>query len=40
MRGSWDDLKRWVAKNWDVVVDAAARRLGEGVRGELETLKE
>jgi hypothetical protein len=36
---SWDDLKRWVAKNWDIVVDAAARRLGEGVRGELEKLR-
>jgi hypothetical protein len=36
---SWDDLKRWVAKNWDVVVDAAARRLGEGVKGELEALR-
>jgi hypothetical protein len=33
---SWDDLKRWVAKNWDVVVEAAVKRLGEGVRGELE----
>jgi hypothetical protein len=37
---SWDDLKRWVAKNWDVVVDAAARRLGEGIRGELVALKD
>jgi hypothetical protein len=37
---SWDDLKRWVAKNWDVVVDAAVRRLGEEVRGELETLRD
>ncbi len=36
---SWDDLKRWVAKNWDVVVDAAVRRLGEGVRSELEALR-
>jgi hypothetical protein len=36
---SWDGLKRWVAENWDVVVDAAARRLGEGVRSELEALK-
>jgi hypothetical protein len=36
---SWDDLKQWVAENWDVVVDAAVRRLGEGVRGELEALK-
>jgi hypothetical protein len=37
---SWDDLKRWVAKNWDVVVDATARRLGEGIRGELVALKD
>ncbi len=37
---SWDDLKRWVAKNWDVVVEAAVKRLGEGVRGELETLRD
>jgi hypothetical protein len=36
---SWDDLKRWVAKKWDIVVDAAARRLGEEVRGELEALR-
>ncbi len=25
--GSWDGLKQWVAKNWDVVVDAAVSRL-------------
>jgi hypothetical protein len=37
---SWDRLKRWVAENWDVVVDAAVRRLGEGVRGELEALRD
>jgi len=37
---SWDGLKRWVVENWDVVVDAAARRLGEGVRGELEALRD
>jgi hypothetical protein len=36
---SWDDLKRWVAKNWDVVVNAAVKRLGEEVRSELEALK-
>ena len=36
---SWDDLKQWVAKNWDVVVDAAVKRLGEEVRGELEVLR-
>jgi hypothetical protein len=36
---SWDGLKRWVAKNWDVVVDAAARRLGRNVRSELEALR-
>jgi hypothetical protein len=35
---SWDDLKRWVAKNWGIVVDAAARRLGGNVRSELEAL--
>ncbi len=37
---SWDDLKRWVAKNWDVVVEAAVRRLGEGVRSKLEALRD
>jgi hypothetical protein len=37
---SWDGLKRWVVENWGVVVDAAVRRLGEEVRGELETLRE
>jgi hypothetical protein len=37
---SWDGLKRWVVENWDVVVDAAVRRLGEGVRGELEALRD
>jgi hypothetical protein len=37
---SWDDLKRWVAKNWDIVVDAAVKRLGEEVRSELETLRD
>ncbi|NAZ33658.1 MAG: hypothetical protein GU356_05170 [Pyrobaculum sp.] len=37
--GSWDDLKRWVAGHWGIVVDAAARRLSEGVRGELEALR-
>ncbi|MEM4651889.1 MAG: PaRep2b protein, partial [Pyrobaculum sp.] len=36
---SWEGLKQWVAKNWDVVVDAAVRRLGEGVRCELEALR-
>jgi hypothetical protein len=36
---SWEGLKQWVAKNWDVVVDAAVRRLGEEVRGELEALR-
>jgi hypothetical protein len=25
---SWDGLKQWVAKNWDVVVDAAVKRAG------------
>jgi hypothetical protein len=37
---SWDGLKRWVVENWDVVVDAAVRRLGEEVRGELEALRD
>jgi len=37
---SWDGLKQWVAENWDVVVDAAVRRLGEEVRGELEALRD
>jgi hypothetical protein len=37
---SWEGLKRWVVENWDVVVDAAVRRLGEGVRGELEALRD
>jgi hypothetical protein len=37
---SWDGLKRWVAEHWDVVVDAAARRLGEEVRSVLETLRD
>jgi hypothetical protein len=37
---SWDGLKRWVVGHWDVVVDAAVRRLGEGVRSELEVLRD
>jgi hypothetical protein len=37
--GSWEGLKQRVGEHWDVVVDAAARRLGEGVRGELEALR-
>jgi hypothetical protein len=37
---SWDDLKRWVADHWGIVVEAAVRRLGEGVRSELETLRD
>ena len=36
---SWEGLKQWVVENWDVVVEAAVRRLGEGVRSELETLR-
>jgi hypothetical protein len=35
----WNSLKRWVAKNWDIVVDAAVKRLGEEVRSELEALR-
>jgi hypothetical protein len=27
--GSWEGLKQWVVENWDVVMDAAVRRLGE-----------
>jgi hypothetical protein len=37
---SWDDLKRWVAGHWGIVVDAAVKRLGEGVRSELEALRD
>ena len=37
---SWDGLKRWVVENWDVVVDAAAGRLGEEVRSELNALRD
>jgi hypothetical protein len=36
---SWKELKQWVVENWDVVVEAAARRLGEGVKSELEKLR-
>jgi hypothetical protein len=38
--GSWEGLKRWVVENWSIVVDAAVRRLGEEVRGELEALRD
>ena len=38
--GSWEGLKQRVVENWDVVVDAAVRRLGGGVRSELETLRD
>jgi hypothetical protein len=38
--GSWDGLKSWVVKNWSIVVEAAVSRLGEGIRGELEALKD
>jgi hypothetical protein len=31
---SWDELKRWVAGRWDVVVDAAVSRLREVLTGE------
>jgi len=31
---SWDDLKRWVADRWDVVVDAAVSRLREVLKEE------
>jgi hypothetical protein len=36
---SWEGLKQWVAGHWEVVVGAAVRRLGEGVRSELEALR-
>jgi hypothetical protein len=38
--GNWDGLKGWVVENWDVVVDAAVKRLGGDVRGELEALRD
>jgi len=37
---SWERLKQWVAKNWDIVVEAAVRRLGVDVRSELEALRD
>jgi len=37
---SWDELRRWVVENWGIGVEAAVRRLGEGVRGELEALRD
>ena len=37
---SWEGLKQWVAENWDVVVDAAVKRLGEEVRSELNALRD
>ncbi len=37
---SWKGLKQRVAENWDVVVDVAAKRLGEGVRSELNALRD
>jgi hypothetical protein len=37
---SWEGLKQRVAENWDFVVRAAVRRLGEEVRGELEALRD
>jgi hypothetical protein len=37
---SWEGLKRWVGEHWGIVVEAAVRRLGEGVRSELETLRD
>jgi hypothetical protein len=36
---SWKELKQWVAGHWGIVVDAAAKRLGEEVRGKLEALR-
>jgi hypothetical protein len=37
---SWESLKQMIVENWDVVVEAAVRRLGEKVRGELEALRD
>ncbi len=37
---SWEGLKQRVAENWDVVVEAAVRRLGEEIRGELNALRD
>jgi len=37
---SWEGLKRWVADHWDIVVETAVSRLGEGVRSELEVLRD
>ncbi len=37
---SWEGLKRWVVENWSGMVEAAVRRLGEGVRSALEALKD
>jgi len=38
--GNWEGLRRWVVENWGIVVEAAVRRLGEEVRGELEALRD
>ena len=38
--GSWEGLRRWVVENWGGVVEAAAKRLGEEVRGGLEALRD
>jgi hypothetical protein len=35
---SWDGLKRWVAKNWDIVVKAAVSQLHEVLKEELRRL--
>ncbi len=37
---SWEGLKGWAVGNWDVVVEAAVRRLGEEVRSGLEALRD
>ncbi|MFZ8807895.1 MAG: PaRep2b protein [Pyrobaculum sp.] len=37
---SWEGLKQWVADHWDIVAEAAVKRLGEGVRSELEALRD
>ena len=37
---SWEGLKQGVVENWGIVVEAAVKRLGEGVRGKLEALRD
>jgi hypothetical protein len=37
---SWVGQRRWVVENWSGVVEAAVRRLSEGGKSELETLRD